>query len=140
MFEPLYANGVSAATTLLDAAKNARPVLLEPVMRVEVVVPREHLGDVLGDLADRRGLIHSLEELGASQVIQALAPMSEMFGYGYGLQSRTRGRATYSLHFDRYQRVHVDPNIHDDDRDSLVGAPLKPVPRPNDSGVALPRA
>jgi elongation factor G len=106
---------IAGSMALLDAAKHARPVLLEPVMRVEVVVPREHLGDILGDLAERRGLIHSVEELGASQVIQALAPMSEMFGYGYFLQSRTWGRATYSLHFDRYQRVHVDPNPEPDD-------------------------
>jgi translation elongation factor EF-G len=116
----------------------AGPVLLEPVMRVEVFVPSEHMADVMGDLATRRGVIQSLEDSGGAQIIQALVPMAEMFGYATDLRSRTRGRATFSLHFDRYEQVRIDPNFNDDDRNSLVGTPLKPVPRPKDSGVALP--
>jgi len=86
-----------------DAAKKAKPVLLEPVMRVEVVVPKEHMGDVMGNLSSRRGQIQSQEDRGGTQIIQARVPLSEMFGYATDLRSRTQGRATYSMHFDRYE-------------------------------------
>lgn len=119
-----------------DAAKKASPVLLEPVMRVEVVAPREHMRDVMEGLAGRRGQIQSQEDRDRAHVVRALVPMAEMLGYGSDLRSRTRGRATYSVHFDRYQPI--DPHIPDDDRDSLVVSPLKPVPRLNDAAVALP--
>jgi elongation factor G len=129
---------IAGSMAFQDAAKKASPVLIEPVMRVEVVVPKEHIGDVMGSLADRRGQIQSREDSGGAHIIQALVPMSEMLGYRSDLRSRTRGRGTYSLHFNRYQRVRLDPNMNDDNRDSLVGAPLKPVPTLNDSAVALP--
>ena len=86
-----------------DAAKKAKPVLLEPVMRVEVVVPKEHMGDVMGNLSSRRGQIQSQEDRGGTQIINARVPLSEMFGYATDLRSRTQGRATYSMHFDRYE-------------------------------------
>jgi elongation factor G len=129
---------IAGAIAFQDAAKKASPVLLEPVMRVEVVAPKEYIGGVIGNLSSRRGQIQSHAPSDGAQIVQALVPMSEMLGYGSDLRSRTRGRATYSLHFDRYQQVRIDPNINDDARDSLVGAPLKPVPRRNDSAVALP--
>ena len=73
------------------------------VMRVEVVVPKEHMGDVMGNLSSRRGQIQSQEDRGGTQIIQARVPLSEMFGYATDLRSRTQGRATYSMHFDRYE-------------------------------------
>jgi elongation factor G len=78
-------------------------VLLEPIMRVEVVVPKEYMGDVMGNLSSRRGQIQSQEDRGGSQIISARVPLSEMFGYATDLRSRTQGRATYSMHFDRYE-------------------------------------
>jgi len=86
-----------------DAAKKAHPVLLEPVMRVEVVVPEEYMGDVIGDLTSRRGHIQQMEVRGGSQVISSRVPLSEMFGYATDLRSSTQGRGSYSMHFDRYE-------------------------------------
>ena len=103
------ANVVAARKKEEDAAKKARPVLLEPVMRVEVVVPKDYLGDVMGDLASRRGRIQSQEDRGGTQIISARVPLSEMFGYATELRSRTQGRATYSMHFDRYEQA--PPNV-----------------------------
>jgi len=94
---------IAGSMAFKDAAKKAAPVLLEPVMRVEVVVPKDYLGDVMGDLASRRGKIQSQEERGGTQIISARVPLSEMFGYATDLRSRTQGRATYSMHFDRYE-------------------------------------
>jgi elongation factor G len=94
---------IAGSMAFQDAAKKAKPVLLEPVMRVEVVVPKEYIGDVMGDLASRRGRIQSQEERGGTQIVNARVPLSEMFGYATDLRSRTQGRATYSMHFDRYE-------------------------------------
>ena len=129
---------IAGAMAFQDAAKKAIPVLFEPVMRLEVVVPKEHAADVVGNLSGRRGQIQSQDDRGETQVIRAVVPLSQIFGYATDLRSRTRGRATYSLHFDHYQQVRSDPNRSEGDRDSLVGAPLRPVPRSNDSAAALP--
>jgi elongation factor G len=94
---------IAGSMAFQDAAKKAKPVLLEPVMRVEVVVPKEHMGDVMGNLSGRRGHIQSQEDRGGTQIINARVPLSEMFGYATDLRSRTQGRATYSMHFDRYE-------------------------------------
>ncbi len=94
---------IAGSMAFKDAAHKAKPVLLEPVMRVEVVVPKEYMGDVMGNLSSRRGQIQSQEDRGGSQIIQARVPLSEMFGYATDLRSRTQGRATYSMHFDRYE-------------------------------------
>jgi len=94
---------IAGSMAFQDAAKKARPILLEPVMRVEVVVPKDYLGDVMGNLASRRGQIQSQEDRGGTQIIAARVPLSEMFGYATDLRSRTQGRATYSMHFDRYE-------------------------------------
>jgi len=127
---------IAGSMAFQDAAKKAKPVLLEPMMRVEVVVPKEYMGDVMGNLSSRRGQIQSQEERGGTQIIQARVPLSEMFGYTTDLRSRTHGRASYVMHFDRYQQRPVGPD--DDDRKSRVGAPRTPAPRANDSAVALP--
>jgi elongation factor G len=94
---------IAGSMAFQDAAKRAKPVLLEPVMRVEVVVPKEYMGDVMGNLSGRRGQIQSQEDRGGTQIIAARVPLSEMFGYATDLRSRTQGRATYSMHFDRYE-------------------------------------
>jgi elongation factor G len=96
---------IAGSMAFQDAAKKAKPVLLEPMMRVEVVVPKEHLGDVMGNLSSRRGHIQSQEDRGGTQIINARVPLSEMFGYATDLRSRTQGRATYSMHFDRYEQA-----------------------------------
>jgi elongation factor G len=94
---------IAGSMAFKDAAGRAHPVLLEPVMRVEVVVPEEYMGDVIGDLTSRRGHIQSMEARGGSQVINSRVPLSEMFGYATDLRSRTQGRGSYSMHFDRYE-------------------------------------
>ncbi|MBI2222548.1 MAG: elongation factor G [Acidobacteria bacterium] len=94
---------IAGSMAFKDASHKARPILLEPVMRVEVVVPKEYMGDVMGDLASRRGHIQSQEDRGGTQIVAARVPLSEMFGYATELRSRTQGRATYSMHFDRYE-------------------------------------
>ncbi|MGE0450938.1 MAG: elongation factor G [Vicinamibacterales bacterium] len=96
---------IAGSMAFQDAAKKARPVLLEPIMRVEVTVPKEHMGDVMGNLSSRRGQIQSQEDRGGTQIIQARVPLSEMFGYSTDLRSRTQGRASYSMHFDRYEQA-----------------------------------
>src|SRR5262249_42522612 len=94
---------IAGSMAFQDAAKRAKPVLLEPMMRVEVVVPKDYMGDVMGNLASRRGQIQSQEDRGGTQIVQARVPLSEMFGYATDLRSRTQCRATYSMHFDRYE-------------------------------------
>jgi elongation factor G len=96
---------IAGSMAFQDAAKKAKPVLLEPIMRVEVVVPKDYMGDVMGDLASRRGRIQSQEDRGGTQIVNARVPLSEMFGYATDIRSRTQGRATYSMHFDRYEQA-----------------------------------
>jgi elongation factor G len=86
-----------------EVARKARPTLLEPVMAVEVVTPDDYLGDVVGDVNSRRGQVQGTEQRGKNQVVNALVPLSEMFGYSTDLRSRTQGRATYTMQFDSYQ-------------------------------------
>jgi elongation factor G len=96
---------IAGSLALKSAATKARPVLLEPVMKVEVVVPEEFMGDVIGDLNARRGQIEGMEPRGGTQVIRAMVPLAEMFGYATDLRSRTQGRGTYSMQFDHYAQV-----------------------------------
>ena len=88
-----------------EAAKKAKPVLLEPTMSIEVVSPEEYMGDVIGDLNSRRGKIQNIERRGKMQVIKVLAPLAEMFGYATDLRSKTQGRATYTMQFSHYDEV-----------------------------------
>jgi elongation factor G len=94
------------------AAEMAKPVILEPIMSVEVVTPEDYMGDVMGDLSSRRGRIEGMEAQGNAQVIRAQIPLSEMFGYSTDLRSRTQGRATYTMQFALY--MEVPPNIASD--------------------------
>jgi elongation factor G len=96
---------IAGSMAFKDAAKKAHPVLLEPIMRVEVVVPEEFMGDIIGDLTSRRGHIQQMEARGGTQIVNARVPLSEMFGYATEMRSRTQGRATYSMHFDRYEQA-----------------------------------
>src|SRR5512135_436533 len=96
---------IAGSMAFKDAARHANPVLLEPIMKVEVVVPEEYMGDIMGDLNGRRGRILSMEARGGTQIINARVPLSEMFGYATDLRSRTQGRATYTMHFDRYEQA-----------------------------------
>ena len=96
---------IAGSMAFKEAARHAGPVLLEPVMKVEVVVPEEYMGDVMGDLSGRRGRIVSMEARGGTQIVNARVPLSEMFGYATDLRSRTQGRATYTMHFERYEQA-----------------------------------
>jgi len=96
---------VAGSMGFKDGAKKASPVILEPVMSVEVVVPDEYMGDVIGDLNSRRGKIQGMEQRGTAQVIRSVVPLSEMFGYATDLRSATQGRATYTMQFSHYEEV-----------------------------------
>jgi elongation factor G len=128
---------IAGSMAFQDAAKKARPVLLEPVMRVEVVVPKEHIGDVMGNLSSRRGQIQSQEDRGGTQIVSARVPLAEMFGYATDLRSRTQGRATYSMQFDRYEQA-PDRDDTEEDGGASVTAPRPGAPPSRWSSVALP--
>ena len=96
---------IAASMAFREAARRSSPVLLEPVMRVEVVVPEVHMGDIIADLNGRRGKVTSMEAHGGTQIVNSRVPLSEMFGYATDLRSRTQGRATYTMHFDCYEQV-----------------------------------
>jgi len=96
---------IAGSMVLKEAARKANPVLLEPMMAVEVVTPEENMGDVIGDLNARRGTIQAMEERGGGRVVRALVPLSEMFGYVGDLRSKTQGRASYTMQFDSYAEV-----------------------------------
>ncbi len=94
---------IAGSMAFKDAAKKAHPILLEPVMRVEVTVPEEYMGDVIGDITSRRGHLQAVEARGGTQIINSRVPLATMFGYATDLRSRTQGRGAYSMHFDRYE-------------------------------------
>ncbi len=96
---------IAGSLGLKEAARKAKPVLLEPIMAVEVVVPEEYMGDVIGDLNSRRGRIEGMELRGTTQIIKSLVPLAEMFGYATELRSRTQGRGSFTMHFGRYEEV-----------------------------------
>ena len=97
--------GIAGSIGIKDALRKADPVLLEPVMKVEVSMPEEHMGDVIGDLSSRRGHILGMEGRGTSQTVRATVPLSEMFGYATELRSMTSGRASYHMEFDHYEEI-----------------------------------
>jgi elongation factor G len=96
---------VAGSLALKEAVQRAKPVLLEPIFRVEVVTPEEFMGDVIGDLNRRRGQVSGMEQRGNAQVITAYVPLAEMFGYATDVRSTTQGRATYTMQFERYDEV-----------------------------------
>ena len=93
---------IAGSMAFKEGASKAKPVLLEPIMKVEVVTPEEYMGDVMGDLNRRRGLVQGMEDVPAGKVVKAEVPLSEMFGYSTDLRSATQGRATYSMFFEKY--------------------------------------
>jgi elongation factor G len=100
---------IAGALALQDAVKRARPALQEPIMKVEVAVPEQYVGDVIGNLNARRGRIEVLESRGATQIIKSTVPLAEMFGYASELRQRTQGQGSYSMHFDLYSPLPDDP-------------------------------
>jgi elongation factor G len=96
---------VAGSLAIKEAVRKAKPVLLEPIMAVEVVVPEEYNGTVMGDLNSRRGHIEGIQLRGTTQIIKAAVPLSEMFGYATDVRSRTQGRGSFTMHFGRYEEV-----------------------------------
>ena len=96
---------IAGSMAFREAARRGGAVLLEPVMRIEVVVPEAYMGDIIAGLNSRRGRVRSMEARGGTQIVNARVPLAEMFGYATDLRSQTQGRATYSMHFDRYEQV-----------------------------------
>ncbi|MCM3612601.1 elongation factor G [Planococcus sp. MERTA32b] len=96
---------VAASMALKNAISKVNPVILEPIMRVEVVIPEEYLGDIMGDITSRRGRVEGMDARGNAQVVRAMVPLAEMFGYATSLRSNTQGRGVFSMHFDHYEEV-----------------------------------
>ncbi|MFT4415717.1 elongation factor G [Fredinandcohnia humi] len=96
---------IAASMALKNAASKCNPVILEPVMRVEVVIPEEYMGDIMGGITARRGRVEGMEARGNAQVVRAMVPLSEMFGYATSLRSNTQGRGVFTMHFDHYEEV-----------------------------------
>jgi elongation factor G len=113
---------IAGSMALQEAARKAKPVLLEPVMAVEVVTPEEFLGDVIGDLSRRRGKVQGQEQRGNALAVQAFVPLGEMFGYATDLRSSTQGRATYTMQFERYEEV--PGNIAEEIVEHRAGEPV----------------
>jgi len=124
---------IAGSMAFQDAAKKAEPVLLEPIMRVEVLAPEEFLGVVVGDLHSRRGQIEGMELKGTTRIIRASVPLAEMFDYAAKVRS-----ASYSMRFDRYEPLLGGLDTGDEDRGAPVTAPRMPAPKGKHSGVALP--
>jgi len=96
---------IAGSMAFESACKKSDPALLEPIMKVEVLVPQNFMGDVIGDLNSRRGKVRGMQTRGGSQAVDAAVPLSEMFGYSTTLRSKTQGRATYSMEFEKYEVV-----------------------------------
>ncbi|NTU28127.1 elongation factor G [Bacillus tequilensis] len=96
---------IAASMALKNAVSKCNPVLLEPIMKVEVVIPEEYMGDIMGDVTSRRGRVEGMEARGNAQVVRAMVPLAEMFGYATALRSNTQGRGTFTMHMDHYEEV-----------------------------------
>jgi len=96
---------IAASMAVKDAVEKASPVVLEPMMRVEVTMPEQFMGDVIGDLNSRRGQVEGMDSRGSTQVVRAFVPLAEMFGYATDLRSMTQGRASYSMELSHYAEV-----------------------------------
>ena len=96
---------IAASLALKEAAKKCNPVILEPIMDVEVTVPQDYMGDVMGNISAKRGKIDGMESKGNAQIIRASMPLAEMFGYATTLRSITQGRGTFSMQFSRYEEA-----------------------------------
>ena len=96
---------IAGSMAFKDAMQKGNPILLEPIMKVEVTMPEEYMGDVIGDINSRRGRIEGMEDIGGGKMVKAYVPLSEMFGYSTDLRSRTQGRGNYSMFFEKYEPV-----------------------------------
>ena len=96
---------IAGSLAFKEATSKAAPVLLEPMMKVEVIVPEDYMGDVIGNMNARRGRIEGMEARGNGQAVHGMCPLSEMFGYATDLRSRTQGRGTFTMQFDHYEEV-----------------------------------
>ncbi len=96
---------IAGSLAFKDAMKKAAPILCEPIMKVEVTMPEEYMGDVIGDINSRRGRIEGMDDLGGGKIVRGYVPLSEMFGYSTDLRSRTQGRGNYSMFFEKYEPV-----------------------------------
>jgi elongation factor G len=113
---------IAGSLAFKEAARRAKPVLLEPIFAVEVVTPEEYMGDVIGDLNRRRGRVNGMEPRGNAQVVSAHVPLSEMFGYATDVRTMSQGRATYTMQFDKYEEV--PPNIAEKVVEGRTGVPV----------------
>ena len=102
---------IAGSMAFRAACEQAQPAILEPIMRVEVVTPEEYMGDVMGDLNKRRGVVDGMEDQPGGKAVRAEVPLAEMFGYSTALRSATQGRAVYSMEFDKYAKT--PPNVTD---------------------------
>ena len=96
---------IAGSMCFKEAMAKAAPAILEPIMKVEVTMPEEYMGDVIGDINSRRGRIEGMEDIGGGKMIRGYVPLSEMFGYATDLRSRTQGRGNYSMFFEKYEQV-----------------------------------
>jgi elongation factor G len=120
---------IAGSMAFKEAAKKAKPVLLEPVMAVEVTVPEEYMGTIIGDLNSRRGRIEGMEMVGGLQAIKATVPLSNMFGYATAMRGGTQGRANFSMEFKQYEVCPNKGDFGDDEPDTGVAVPKWPRPR-----------
>ena len=96
---------IAGSMAFREGALKADPILLEPIMKVEVVTPEDYMGDIIGDLSSRRGNVAGMDQRGNARVINAMVPLANMFGYVNNLRSMSQGRAQYTMHFDHYEQV-----------------------------------
>ena len=96
---------IAGSMAFKEAMQKANPVLLEPIMKVEVTMPGEYMGDVIGDINSRRGRIEGMDDLGGGKIVRGYVPLAEMFGYSTDLRSKTQGRGNYSMFFEKYEQV-----------------------------------
>ncbi|HKT68124.1 MAG TPA: hypothetical protein VJP83_01745 [Terriglobales bacterium] len=129
---------IAGSMAFKEAARKAGPVLLEPVMSVEVVVPDEFLGDTLDGLNSRRGRVEGVKQRAGSQMIKAYAPLSQMFGYATDLRSRIQGRASFSMHFWCYEQAPIHGGDDEGGPGVTANIPWKPVPRTGAAAVPPP--
>jgi elongation factor G len=102
----------AGAAAFKEGMRKARPVLLEPIMNVEIVTPQSYMGDVSGDLSRRRGVVQSIEDAPTGKIVRARVPLAEMFGYATSLRSLTQGRATYTMEFSQYAEAPANVSQH----------------------------
>ena len=96
---------IAGSMAFKEAMHKAGAILVEPIMKVEVTMPEDYMGDVIGDINSRRGRIEGMEDIGGGKMVRAYVPLAEMFGYSTDLRSKTQGRGNYSMFFDKYEQV-----------------------------------